>query len=458
MTQLCFPEGFLWGAATAAYQIEGAWNEDGKGESIWDRFAHTPGRIKDGSTGDVACDHYHRWREDIALMKQLGLRAYRFSVAWPRILPQGRGQINQRGLDFYSRLVDALLESDIIPFATLYHWDLPQALEDAGGWPARATAEAFAHYADIVSRRLGDRVKHWITLNEPRCFCSLGYQLGIHAPGREESHAALAATHHALLAHGLALPVLRQNSPGGQIGITLDVSPAVPASPSAADADAARWHDGAFNRWFLDPLYGRGYPADMVESYVAEGNLPPDGLSFVRPGDMRVIATATDFLGINYYTRAVARSHRIPEAQNLPPRVVPLPTTDRGWEIYPQGLYEMLTRLHFAYQPGQLYVTENGASYIDRLDSDGHSRDERRREYLRDHFAAAHRAIAAGVPLAGYFAWSLFDNFEWAEGLSDRFGIVYVDYTTLRRTPKASALWLKDVIASNAVEIEAASP
>jgi beta-glucosidase len=454
MIQLHFPAGFLWGAATAAYQIEGAWDADGKGESIWDRFAHTPGRIKDGSTGDIACDHYHRWREDTALMQNLGLRAYRFSIAWPRILPEGRGQPNQRGLDFYSRLVDALLERDIVPFATLYHWDLPQALEDAGGWPARATAEAFCEYADLVSRRLGDRVKHWITLNEPRCFCALGYHLGIHAPGTEDARMALAAAHHALLAHGLALPVLRHNSPGAQVGITLDVSPAVPASPSAADMDAARRHDGMFNRWFLDPLYGRGYPADIVEAYLAEGSLPPSGLWFVRPGDMRVIAAPANFLGINYYSRTVTRSDRIPEAQNLPPNVAPLPTTDHGWEIYPQGLYEMLARLHFAYRPARLYVTENGACYVDRPDSAGHVRDERRRAYLRDHFAAAHRAIAAGVPLAGYFVWSLFDNFEWAEGLSDRFGIVYVDFERLRRTPKASAQWFRDVIARNAVEVE----
>jgi beta-glucosidase len=452
MTQLHFPDGFLWGAATAAYQVEGAWDVDGKGESIWDRFAHTPGRIKDGSTGDVACDHYHRWREDAALMQELGLRAYRFSIAWPRILPRGRGQVNQRGLDFYRRLVDALLERQIVPFATLYHWDLPQSLEDAGGWPERITAEAFAEYADVVSRALGDRVKHWITLNEPRCFCALGYQLGIHAPGREEPRAALAAAHHALLAHGLAIPVLRQNSPGAEVGIALDVNTAVPASPSAADADAARLHDGFINRWFLDPLYGRGYPADMVDACMTEGSLPPAGLWFVRPGDMRVIAAQTDFLGINYYSRTVARSDRIPEAQNMPPQVARLPTTDRGWEIYPQGLYQMLARLHFAYQPRKLYVTENGASYFDRPDSDQRISDERRRDYLRDHFAAARRAIAAGVPLAGYFVWSLFDNFEWAEGLSDRFGIIYIDYATLRRIPKASALWFKDVIARNAVD------
>jgi beta-glucosidase len=453
MTNQTFPDGFLWGAATAAYQIEGAWDADGKGESIWDRFSHTPARIKDGSTGDVACDHYHTWRADVALMRDLGLRAYRFSIAWPRVLPQGRGAVNQRGLDFYSRLVDELLASDIVPFVTLYHWDLPQPLGDAGGWPARATAEAFAEYADVVSRRLGDRVKHWITLNEPRCFTALGYQLGIHAPGCEDRRASLAAAHHALLAHGLAVPLLRQNSAGARIGITLDVSPAIPASPSVADADAARYHDGIFNRWFLDPLYGRGYPADSVADYVADGALPPDGPTFVRPGDLRVIATPTDFLGINYYTRTVARNTHVPQELSLPPTVAALPCTDRGWEIYPDGLYEMLARLHYTYHPGSLYITENGASYVDRLDDQGRICDEGRRRYLHNHFLAAHRAIAAGVPLAGYFVWSLFDNFEWAEGLSDRFGIVHVDFATQRRTPKASALWLKRVIAMNSVEL-----
>jgi beta-glucosidase len=451
MTQFHFPKGFLWGAATAAYQIEGAWNEDGKGESIWDRFAHTPGRIRDGSTGDVACDHYHRWRDDVALIKELGLRAYRFSISWPRILPQGHGQANQRGLDFYRRLVDELLASEIVPFVTLYHWDLPQALEDQGGWPARSTVEAFADFADVVSRALGDRVKHWITLNEPCCFCSHGYQLGIHAPGREDRRAALAATHHALLAHGLAVDLIRRNSPGAEVGITLDVNPAVPASPSAADADAARHHDGYFNRWFLDPLYGRGYPSDMVDDYAADGALPPSGLSFVWPGDMRAIAAPTDLLGINYYSRTITRSSRIPEEHNLPRVAAAGARTDRGWEIYPDGLYEMLARLHFTYHPDKLYVTENGASYIDRLDGDGEVHDMQRLSYLREHFLAAQRAIAAGVPLAGYFVWSLFDNFEWAEGLSDRFGIVYVDFATQRRIPKDSALWLKQVIATNRV-------
>jgi beta-glucosidase len=303
----------------------------------------------------------------------------------------------------------------------------------------------------VVSRALGDRVNHWITLNEPRCFCSQGYQLGTHAPGREDRRAALAATHHALLAHGLAVDLIRRNSPGAAVGITLDVNPAVPASPSAADADAARHHDGYFNRWFLDPLYGRGYPSDMVDDYAADGALPPNGLSFVWPGDMRAIATPTDLLGINYYSRTIARSTRIPEEHNLPQTIAAGPRTNRGWEVYPDGLYEMLARLHFTYRPGKLYVTENGASYVDRLDSDGEVRDMQRLNYLREHFLAAQRAITAGVPLAGYFVWSLFDNFEWDEGLSDRFGIVYVDFATQRRIPKASALWLKQVIGAGSV-------
>lgn len=455
MPKQSFPQHFLWGAATASYQIEGAWNEDGRGESIWDRFTKTPGKIKDSSTGDVACDHYHRWREDIALMKDLGLQAYRFSIAWPRILPQGRGQVNQAGLDFYSRLVDCLLEHEITPFATLYHWDLPQTLEAAGGWPARATAEAFVEYADIVSRQLGDRVKHWITHNEPWCTAILGYQTGSKAPGVQSWPAALAASHHTLLSHGWAVPVLRRNSPGAEVGITLNIIPAVPASPSAADVDAARHQDGYANRWFLDPLYGRHYPQDMLDDYAAAGYLP-DGPSFIQPGDMEAIATPTDLLGVNYYNRNIIRSDRIPESENLPPTVIGAPEdewTEMGWEVYPEGLYEMLMRLHVEYQPRAIYITENGASYSDGPNGDRRVHDRRRLQYLRDHFSAAHRAIGAGVPLQGYFVWSLIDNFEWELGYTQRFGIVWVDYATQQRLPKDSALWYKQVIAANAVDV-----
>jgi beta-glucosidase len=450
MTKQEFPNDFLWGVATSAYQIEGAWNEEGKGESIWDRFSHTPGNVKNGDTGDIACDHYHRWPEDIGLMKELGLTAYRFSIAWPRIFPQGQGQVNQAGLDFYSRLVDGLLAANIIPFATLYHWDLPQALQDRGGWPERATAEAFTEYADLVTRHLGDRVKHWITHNEPWVVAFLGYQQGIHAPGWQDWPAAIKASHHLLLSHGWAVPVIRRNSPEAAVGITLNLSPVFPASPSRADFEAARHHDGHLNRWFLDPLYGRHYPSDIVADYSERGYLPPEGMSFVQPGDLDQIATKTDFLGINYYMRAVIRDETAPD--NLPQTVFQAPEserTDMGWELYPEGLFDILNRVHFDYWPPQIYITENGVSYGDGPDETGRVQDERRLTYLRAHFAAAHRAMAAGVPLAGYFVWSLLDNFEWAEGYSQRFGLIWVDYQTQARIPKDSAWWYKKVIAQN---------
>jgi beta-glucosidase len=457
MTTLSFPTGFVWGVATSSYQIEGAAQEDGRGESIWDRFSHTPGKIEDGSTGDVACDHYHRWREDIALMKDLGLQAYRFSIAWPRILPNGRGPVNQAGLDFYSRLVDGLLAAGITPFPTLYHWDLPQPLEDAGGWPARATAEAFVEYADATSRALGDRVKHWITHNEPWCASLLSYQIGEHAPGRHDWPAALAAAHHLLLSHGWAVPVLRQNSPGAEVGITLNFSPATPASSNPDDVAAARRYDGYFNRWFADPLYRGAYPDDMVAAYTAEGYLPAGGPEFVHSRDLAAMAAPIDFLGVNYYSRAVIGNageaatdptpEQIAEAQNE--------HTEMGWEVYPAGLHDLLVRLETDYHPGKLYITENGASYSDGPNAEGHVPDERRRRYLRDHFVAAKRAMDEGVPLAGYFVWSLMDNFEWAKGYTQRFGIVWVDYTTQQRLPKDSALWYRRVIAANAVDPDA---
>ena len=447
MSVLQFPKGFVWGTATAAYQIEGAVYEDGRSESIWDRFTHTPGKILDGSTGDVACDHYHRWREDVALMKNLGMQAYRFSVAWPRILPGGRGAVNQAGLDFYRRLVDELLEAGITPFVTLYHWDLPQVLQDAGGWPARATAEAFVEYADVVSRALGDQVKHWITHNEPWCISILSHQIGEHAPGWHDWPAALAAGHHVLLSHGLAVPVIRANSPGAEVGITLNFTQSVAASDRAEDIAAARIFDGFFNRWFADPLYYAAYPEDMVALYRAQGHLPAGGLEFVQPGDMAAIAVPTDFLGVNYYTRAVISAETLEQGGALPEPA--LDRTEMGWEVYPEGMYELLMRLHADYHLPKLYITESGASYSDAPGPDRRVHDERRRTFLRDHFAASHRALTAGVPLAGYFVWSLIDNFEWAKGYTQRFGIVWVDYATQERIPKDSALWYRQVIAEH---------
>lgn len=450
MSVITFPEGFVWGSATASYQIEGAWQEEGKGESIWDRFSHTPGKIADGSTGDVACDHYHRWQDDVAMMDRLNLQAYRFSVAWPRILPQGRGAVNQPGLDFYSRLVDGLLEKGITPYVTLYHWDLPQALQDRGGWPARATAEAFVEYADLVSRHLGDRVQNWITHNEPWCISILSHQIGEDAPGWHDTEAAVRAAHHVLLSHGWAVPVIRRNSPSSEVGITLNFTVSEPASRSAADLAQARIFDGTFNRWFVDPIYGRGYPADIAAYYAPS---LPDGVNFIEPGDMEAIAVSTDFLGVNYYSRAVLRDESV--ADNLPQTTfADLPQTEMDWEVYPHGLYKLLNRLYFDYEPPKLIVTENGCSYSDGPDADGRVPDERRRLYLRDHFAAAHRAIENGVPLAGYFVWSLMDNFEWAKGYQQRFGMVWVDYETQARIPKDSALWYSDVISANGFDPE----
>lgn len=453
-TTLRFPDGFIWGAGTSAYQIEGAWNQDGKGESIWDRFAHTPGKIADGSTGDLACDHYHRWRADIALMKQLGLPAYRFSAAWPRVLPAGRGHVNQAGLDFYSRLVDELLESGIRPFVTLYHWELPQPLQDAGGWPVRATAEAFVEYVDVLSRALGDRVRDWMTINEPWCLSFLSYQLGEHAPGWKDNWpAAIRAAHHALLAHGWAVPVLRRNSLRAEVGIALNYLPAYPASPSEVDARATHAFDGRFNRWFLDPLYASGYPADVIDEFRQTGYLPDD-LAFVQPGDMEAIAVSADFLGLNYYLRSVVRSQAVPESENLPQTVDIRPErTDMDWEVFAQGLHAMLIRIHRDYRPPKLYIAESGASYSDGPDGARQVRDIRRIVYLRDHLAACHQAIQDGVPLAGHFVWSLLDNFEWARGYTQRFGIVWVNYASQERIPKQSAEWYRSVIAANAISL-----
>jgi beta-glucosidase len=446
MSTVQFPTGFLWGAATASYQIEGAWQEDGKGESIWDRFTHTPGKISDGSTGDVACDHYHRWNDDIALLRELGLQAYRFSVAWPRVLPNGRGKVNQAGLDFYSRLADGLLEAGITPWITLYHWDLPQILEDRGGWPARATAGAFVEYADVVTRALGDRVKNWITLNEPWVSAFLGYHLGVHAPGYRDLDKALAAAHHLLLGHGWAMPEIRRNSPGCQAGITLNLSSQYPASESDADLEAAWEADGKLNRWFLDPVAGRGYPDDVVETYEQE-------MACVQPGDLAAIAAPVDFVGVNYYFRNIIRSETVPEGENEPRTLFPNDEhTEMGWEVCAEGLHALLTRLAVNYEFPAYYITENGAAYADQIGANGQVFDGRRVAYLRDHFVQCARAIAEGVPLRGYFAWSLMDNFEWSYGYTKRFGLVYTDYATEQRIPKASARWYTRVIAENAVE------
>lgn len=429
-----FPEDFVWGTATAAYQVEGAATEDGRGESIWDRFSATPGKVLNGDTGAVACDTYHRYPEDIRLMRELGIRAFRCSVAWPRILPEGRGRVNQAGLDFYDRFVDDLLANGLDPYVTLYHWDLPQALEESGGWPARATVEAFVEYAEVVASRLGDRVGHWITQNEPWVASWLGYGLGLHAPGRASERDALAAGHHILLAHGRAAEILRREAPASEVGVSIDLVPTYPYSDAAADIEAVRQFDGFRNRWFLDPVLGHGYPEDMLERYAEI--LPP-----IEDGDLKTIAAALDFLGINYYTRNVVRAD-VGEV-----RAEGAERTEMGWEVYPNGLHELLVRLHAEYELPDLYITENGAAFADARQN-GRVPDPRRISYLEEHLAALTSAMAEGVPLRGYFLWSLLDNFEWAFGYSRRFGIVYVDFDTLERVPKDSFGWYRDFIAS----------
>jgi beta-glucosidase len=453
---LNFPENFLWGTATAAYQVEGAVDEDGRGTSIWDTFSHTPGKVLHGDTGDIACDQYHRLEEDLDLMADLGLQAYRFSVAWPRIQPEGSGPTNQKGLDYYRRLVDGLRSRSIEPMLTLYHWDLPQSLQDRGGWTSRETSERFAEYAGIMYEALGDSVSFWITLNEPWVSAWLGYGQGVHAPGRRDTGEALAATHHLLLGHGLALEKMLTLGYGdNQLGITLNLAPVRPASED--DAGAARRVDGNANRLYLDPLFRGSYPEDMLEHYRNESDF-----SFVRDGDLEKISQPLDFLGVNYYMRhtvvegrrdseltTAMRFSSVDAATILPPGVE---TTAMGWPVEPDGLTELLVRLHEEYTEGPIYITENGRAVYDYVDPEGGVDDEERVAFLDAHFRAAHDAMEQGVNLQGYLVWSLLDNFEWAEGYSKRFGIVFVDYGTQRRIPKMSARWYRGVIERNGLE------
>ena len=438
-----FPDGFLWGAATASYQIEGAVAEDGRGPSVWDTFSHTPGKVARGETGDVACDHYHRLEEDVALMADLGLRSYRFSVAWPRVIPDGDGAVNPRGLDFYDRLVDALLARGIVPALTLYHWDLPQPLQDAGGWGSRATVDAFVRYAGVVAERLADRVPLWITHNEPSVVAVDGHIVGEHAPGLRDERLGIQVAHNLLVSHGLAVPVLRAAG-ARDVGITINVWPQRPATDTAEDRAAADLRLSVEARWYLDPLFGRGYPGAVWDVLDREGLAP-----VVVDGDLETIAVATDFLGLNYYSRSTIRH------DDADPRWRASSVHEEGeytqvdWLVVPEGLEDLLTWVHREYAPPALYVTENGAAFPDIVGPDGTVHDDRRVAYLDGHFRAAGRAIAAGVPLRGYFVWSLLDNFEWALGYDVRFGIVRVDFDTLARTPKDSFRWYREVIAAN---------
>lgn len=442
-----FPPTFTWGVATSAYQIEGAVDVDGRLPSIWDVFSQTQGNIKDGTDGSIACDHYHRYPDDVALMKSLGIQSYRFSIAWPRIIPRGRGSVNEKGLDFYNRLVDELLNAGITPAVTLYHWDLPAELQEAGGWANRDILEAFEGYTDVVTRKLGDRVKFWITHNEPWVAAFLGHQIGEHAPGIQDWTTAILAAHHILVSHGRAVDIVRQNVFESEVGITLNFTPSYPASKSAEDYHAARIMDGYQHRWFTEPLYGRQYPQDMVAHYIDQGHIAD--LSFVHAGDYETISVQTDFLGINYYTREIVRDES-PSSKGTQ-TIFAHEKTDIGWEVFPHGLYDLVNRLYFEYHPPKMYITENGAAYSTEPEPGGSIRDQKRIEYLNSHLTALHRAMLNGIPIAGYYLWSLLDNFEWAWGYAQRFGIVWVDYETLERTPKDSAYWYSQVIRNNAL-------
>ncbi|MFI6875412.1 GH1 family beta-glucosidase [Streptomyces sp. NPDC050400] len=467
---LAFPPLFLWGTATAAYQIEGAAAVDGRTPSIWDTYCRTPGRVRNGDTGDVATDHYHRWREDVAMMADLGVGAYRFSLAWPRIQPTGRGPSVQKGLDFYRRLTDELLEKNIKPVATLYHWDLPQELEDAGGWPERVTADRFAEYASLAAEALGDRVHTWTTLNEPWCSSFLGYGSGVHAPGRTDPVAALRAAHHLNLGHGKAVQALRASLPArAQISVTLNFHHVRPLSEQAQDVDAARRIDALANRVFTGPMLKGAYPDDLFQDTARLTDW-----SFVRDGDVQEIHQPLDFLGVNYYSPTLVSGGATesrhgsdghgnsahspwPGAKDVAFHLTPGPTTAMGWSVDPTGLNELLLRLDADFPGLPLMITENGAAFDDYVNPQGEVNDPDRIAYLEGHLAAVHRAIQAGVDIRGYFLWSLLDNFEWGYGYSKRFGAVYVDYPTGKRIPKASAHWYGKVARSGVLHTSTGS-
>lgn len=445
------PTGFTWGVATSAYQIEGAAGEDGRAPSIWDTFSHTPGKTGGGDTGDVACDFYHRWAGDIGIMKDLGVDAYRFSIAWPRVIPDGYGPVNRAGLAFYDRLVDALLEAGIAPFPTLYHWDLPQALQDRGGWAARETAERFADYAALVAGVLGDRVKDWVTINEPRCAAWIGNLEGRHAPGLADIDIAAPVSYHLLLGHGLGVQAVRAGAAGARVGIVNVMHTCEPATGRPEDIEATARYDGHVNRWWLDPIHGRGFPADMEKVYRVA--LP------AQPGDLETIAAPLDFEGVNYYSPTVITDDpggSVPYARELPPDGGP--QTMLHWQIRAAGLEEVLVRLATEYGAQRVYVTENGSAWADQVTADGRIHDRDRERYLQEHLAACGRAAARGVPLAGYFAWSLLDNFEWDYGYDARFGLVHVDFATQRRLLKDSGRRYADIIAAHRQRAAFAAP
>lgn len=440
MNNLRFPANFAWGAATASYQIEGAWNEDGKGESIWDRFSHTPGKITNGATGDVACDHYHRTKQDIALMRRLGLKAYRFSVSWPRVLPLGHGKVNPAGLEFYDHLVDDLLAANIEPFITLHHWDYPQALYETGGWTNHDNLPYFADYAVLMVKSLGDRISHWTTFNEPGVIADAGYLSGEHAPGiKNNEKMAYQVVHGLLVAHGLAVQAMRAANPSVQVGIVLSQWGVEPASDNQADVDAAEYAWNSRDTAFLHPIFRGHYHPAMLEKMGAD-------MPGIKSGDMALIAQKLDFLGINSYSRVVigAQGH----VANIPGSEY----TEMGWEVCAPAFRRLLNRLHADYKIPPIYITENGAAFTDIVTPNGKIHDERRIDYLRQHFTQVRLAMQDGVDIRGYFVWSLMDNFEWGHGNTKRFGLIRVDYETLQRTFKDSAEWYAQVIATNQVE------
>ncbi|WP_306191869.1 GH1 family beta-glucosidase [Streptomyces sp. MK5] len=448
---LDFPDGFLWGTSTSAYQVEGATDSDGRGESVWDRFCRVPGAVERAESGAVACDHYHRAAEDIELMAGLGVNAYRFSLSWPRIVPDGHGEVNKRGVDHYDRLIDQLLARGISPLVTLYHWDLPQVLQERGGWRARETADRFAEYAALCFEAYGDRVQDWVTINEPWIVGLLGHQLGLHAPGERDIAGSVCAMHHLLLGHGKAVQALRASRPQGRAGVAFSLFPHVPHTAGEEDRLAAHASDGYVNRWFLDAVQNGRYPEDMREHW--ERAAGP--LDFVRDGDLPVIGAGSDFIGVNYYTRRIVSARRQPTDGPFPWRVEPgrpdVARTDLDWEIVPEALTDLLVQLHDSYGDVPVLITENGAVFNDEPGEDGAVHDARRTDFLHRHLIAVHRAIQQGCPVRGYFHWSLMDNFEWAMGYRPRMGLVHVDYATQRRTVKDSGHWYARVARANAI-------
>lgn len=448
MSKIVFPEGFLWGVATASYQIEGAFKEDGRGESIWDRFSHTPGKIIDGSNGDVTCDHYRLYPGDIEIMKELGIKTYRLSLSWPRIFPDGKGKPNEKGIAFYKKLIGMLVDSGIKPAVTLLHWDLPQKLQDIGGWANREITDCFERYARYVFKELGDLVPIWITHNEPSVYTFVGNWEGRHAPGIRDFSTALQVSHNLLLAHGKAVLAYREMGYNGEIGITQNMTPMYPASQDEKDAAAAVRCDGYWNRWFVDPVLKGCYPQDILDWYSSRVVLPE-----ITEEDLAIISTPVDFIGLNNYFASSVKANSSKWPMELSEDFIGEYRTEMGWGINPEGIYDLLMKLHRDYNGIKIYITENGAAFRDMVNREGKVEDENRLDYLCRYFSQAHRAIQDGANLAGYYIWSLMDNYEWAEGYTKRFGIIYTDYSTQKRIIKKSGYWYSDVIKNNGFEL-----